>query len=385
LHDVKHCVTIISEAQLQTKEIFYQMKGVKQMGKIVEMKKAEQVAIEFAPEKKTDQLMVDPRSIEVVVKNPRELALYGDLTSLKAQIKDKGVLNPVAVTKIKGAKGEPTRYRLVDGFRRMLCVDQLLDEGVDIKYVPIKKLKANMSEGEILLYQIAYNETKRFEAYEMAKIFEKLLGYGYDKKEIAARTGVTVRYVEKLTEVLTTAPKKVLNEVSKGKVGMNTVFTIQKSYPDRVEELVLRAIEALDKKTADKPAKGKVNKPAKPKKITGKDINKIVKEDEKKSNRGKGNSIKPQSTTSGEFASDEDDANFGLGRTRSNGHLEVSKNGKFSSEKQVERFEALVNHFDEVKMKEVTSFLNDIKRYMEGETNLNALIAKANFKGAAIK
>lgn len=136
--------------------------------------------------KKNDIYQIDPRCIVVV--DGFNSRVNFDLATLKEQIREHGVLNPISVIPCKGDDGYE-RYKLVDGERRYRATMELINEGIDIKRVPALFLPRQMSEVDKLTQQILRNEGKPFNEYEMAIACKKYVNYGYTQADIAKTLG----------------------------------------------------------------------------------------------------------------------------------------------------------------------------------------------------
>lgn len=134
---------------------------------------------------KTDIYKIDPRNI-VVADGFNSRNDFGDIETLAKQIKENGILNPIAVVPFKDENGKE-KYRLIDGERRYRAVKYLLDNGEDIDRIPALFQPKNADNKALLIQQIIRNEGKGFNEMELAIAYQKLLDEGMSKDEIAEK------------------------------------------------------------------------------------------------------------------------------------------------------------------------------------------------------
>jgi len=196
------------------------------------------------PTKKKDQLLVDPRNIEIKEGfNVRQN--FGDMGALKASIKENGVL--VALSGYKKEKTK-TKYILTSGHRRLKAVMELIAEGHEFKYVPMSPEKQHRSEEQRILEQGLFNDGKPLLEVEEGDWCKRLETFGHTQQEIAVKIGKTQAHVSnriKLAEACKFMKNCLIREVLSASVAMQ----ILKDYPDEAQqkEVVEKAIGKIKK------------------------------------------------------------------------------------------------------------------------------------------
>lgn len=179
--------------------------------------------------------------------NPRLYTLRENrehLDALKLSIKEMGVRVPLLVRWDVGSE----QAILIDGECRLRACLELIQEGVEIKSVPVMQEPAG-NEADRLLLAITTNTGKPLSMAESGAAFRRLGAYGWELHEIATRTGHTVRYVKEALE-LSDAPEEVKALVSSGAV---TPALARKTLKEKGDS----AGAVLKEKVAAAKAKGK--------------------------------------------------------------------------------------------------------------------------------
>lgn len=143
---------------------------------------------------------IDPRKIETLEGwNARED--YGDVESLMNSIVESGLREP-----LKGYV-QDGRVILTNGHRRLKVIMQAIALGHEIKTVPFLPEDRYANEGDYLLTQILSNEGKPLTPLEQARVFRKLLQFGWSEADIAKKTGKTSQTVKNYLELSAAAPQ----------------------------------------------------------------------------------------------------------------------------------------------------------------------------------
>lgn len=141
--------------------------------------------------------------------NPREK--FGDVEDieLKNSINENGVQIPLKVQKTPEGN-----LKIRDGGRRHWACMQLINEGVDIKSVPVMLIDKNTTDDDGLFLALITNTGKPFKPYEEAKAFQRLKSHGHSVADIARRIGKTQPFVyERLRLInMTTETKQALEK-----------------------------------------------------------------------------------------------------------------------------------------------------------------------------
>lgn len=179
------------------------------------------------PEGSTRFLHVSPERIERDPDQPRKD--LGDLEGLRASIKSEGILQPLIVAPL-----DEIRFRLVAGERRLTAARQL-----GLGEVPI--LVRGVEEQQRLVLQIVENlHRKDLSPLEEADGVNRLMEEsGLSQREVAARLGKSLTYVNELLRILD-LPTEVLEGVrtSEHPITKSVLLEIAKE-PDLIRQQTL--------------------------------------------------------------------------------------------------------------------------------------------------
>lgn len=130
---------------------------------------------------------------------------------LSRSIAEIGVKQPLRV------KWQDGKAYLTDGESRLRAVRLAVERGAEIKSVPVVKEDQYSSEADQLFVQIVANSGKGLTPLETAKVFKRLLDYGWSVDDIAGKSGMVK---QRVTDLLTlqAAPVDITNAVKTGEV-----------------------------------------------------------------------------------------------------------------------------------------------------------------------
>lgn len=204
---------------------------------------------------RSDLFRIDPRVL--TIKDGWNARDFSDpenqrhVETLAASIREVGVQEPLTVVM---EDGHPV---VTNGESRLRAVRMLLDEGVDIKTVPVQTEARHASDADKLASQIVRNSGKPFTVIETSHVFARLIGYGWTEKDVAARAGLTVERVRQIL-TLNAAPASVRKKVRSGAISATVVQRIaakadgdSKKIADQVDAAIQKAKE--DGKTKASP------------------------------------------------------------------------------------------------------------------------------------
>ena len=160
--------------------------------------------------------MIPAEKIEVL--NPRERngRVFEEIVG---NIKTIGLKKPITVTPRDGPDGEK-RYLLVCGEGRLKAFKSLGE-------AKIPALVIEASDEDALIMSLAENIARRQNRpLELLAGVEALRDKGYDKKVIAAKTGLTVEYVSGILTLLKHGKERLLVAVQKGRIPLNAALAI---------------------------------------------------------------------------------------------------------------------------------------------------------------
>lgn len=99
------------------------------------------------------------------------------------------------------------RLLLVDGERRLRALRQAIENGAEIRMVPITVARKGTSEIDLYLSHISRNAGKPFTATEEAESYRRLADWGFEIKEIAEKTGKSISHVRNRLELACASPE----------------------------------------------------------------------------------------------------------------------------------------------------------------------------------
>lgn len=130
-----------------------------------------------------------------------------------------GLKKPITVSPRAGADGQQ-RYLLVCGEGRMKAFKSLGEAN-------IPALVVNVSDEDAFIMSLAENIARRqCRPLELLAGIKALCDQGYDKKAIAAKTGLTLEYIYGITALLERGEERLLVAVEKGKIPLNAAMAI---------------------------------------------------------------------------------------------------------------------------------------------------------------
>lgn len=178
---------------------------------------------------KQDMLKVDPRKIIIPDDwNPR--VDYGDMKELKASIKQHGVKYPIIVR-----RNTRNQIELVDGFRRMRAVLELIKEGNKIVSVPALEERKGISDIEAMLSTLTSNTGKPLTPLEEAKAFSRLIGWGVTEQDLAEKTGKSLGTVKGRLLLIDASPK-VIKALEKEEISLGAAKRIVRASKGDIEK-----------------------------------------------------------------------------------------------------------------------------------------------------
>jgi hypothetical protein len=193
----------------------------------------------------TTVLLIDFRKIEIEEGFNVRYDM-GDLQQLADSIYASGMRNSLHGYASKTNKGN---YILTDGHRRyeahkLLIAQNKFDVTKDrIKITPCPR---TFSEDDRIFDMFICNDSKALTFPEMAELVARLLGKGWNQKQISERIGRDKNgvFVGNLVR-LNTAPKNIKNKIQSGKISASLIMDILKN--EKEPEELFQLIEELEK------------------------------------------------------------------------------------------------------------------------------------------
>jgi ParB-like chromosome segregation protein Spo0J len=172
---------------------------------------------------KLDCPKIDPRLIHIREGwNPRNYALpenrlhLDNLKKLITAVDEDGV--PAGVQKPLEVQwdvvdGSPVKVPiLIDGECRLRAVLELIDEGCEIKTVPVMQVPG-AAPANMLLRALTANSGKSLSKWELGVAYKRLANFGWPSSLIANRNAVSEKFVKEAIE-LTDAPAEIKQMLS---------------------------------------------------------------------------------------------------------------------------------------------------------------------------
>ena len=187
--------------------------------------------------------MIPPDMINIVPGWNDRVDFSGE-KELMAFIKSNGVPGALKVRKVIDESG--ARFDLIAGERRLRAVRRLIDEGVEIKRVPVITAKKGVNEAELHFENLSSNEGKPFTPTEEASAYQRLTRYGWTVQEIAQRTGKSIGHIRNRLE-LSAASQDVKEAVLDGKITIGKAQHIAKTSGGDLDQQAVALKSALAK------------------------------------------------------------------------------------------------------------------------------------------
>ena len=160
--------------------------------------------------------MIPMELIEVLNPRERNNRIFDVIVD---NIKNLGLKKPVTVTPRPGPGGA-VRYLLICGEGRLKAFKALGETA-------IPALVVNVSDEDAFIMSLAENITRRqCKPLELLSGIQALREKGYDKKDIAAKTGLSVDYVGGILTLFKAGEERLLIAVERGHIPLNAALTI---------------------------------------------------------------------------------------------------------------------------------------------------------------
>lgn len=211
---------------------------------------------------RTDIYRIDPRLLKIKDGwNSRDLsdpANQAHVEELSLSIAEIGVKRPIVVS---WENNEPF---VTDGHCRYFATMKAIERGAEIKTVPVIPEDRYSSEADRIFTQIIHNAGKPLTSIEQAKVFKRLIDFGWKGQDIAAKAGISASRVSQILDLLT-LPEPVKAMVTAGSVSASLALQTVKSEGEKAVETLSDAVETAkaEGKTKVLPKHMSGEKPAK--------------------------------------------------------------------------------------------------------------------------
>ena len=171
----------------------------------------------MTPEHSSVEILMIPVD-QIDALNPRER--NGRVfEQIVGNIKDIGLKKPITVTPRAGANGS-ARFLLICGEGRLKAYKTLGEMVIPARVVRV-------SDQDAFLMSLAENIARRqYRPLELLAGIAQLRDQGYDKKDIARKTGLSGEYVNGILSLLQDGEERLLAAVQQGRIPLNVALTI---------------------------------------------------------------------------------------------------------------------------------------------------------------
>lgn len=197
---------------------------------------------------RTDVYKIDPKKLKIKEGwNSRDFndpANIEHVKTLAASIREVGVKEPLKVNM------EDNVPYVTNGECRYRAVMMLIEQGVEIKSVPVIGEDRFSNEADRLFTQFLSNSGKPFGPIENARLFKRLIDMGWAQKDIAGKSGMSAGRVSQLLE-LNTLPISIQQLIVEGKVSSAFTLTVWKKHSGNLEAAFAELSAALEAANAE--------------------------------------------------------------------------------------------------------------------------------------
>jgi len=178
--------------------------------------------------KRKDLMLVDPRNI-IIQEGFNIRHDLGDISSLMQSIQEFGLQVPIKAKKVYGTD----KWEVVDGHRRMMAINSLIELGVPIEFVEVSIFSGDVTE-KILSMLITGTGQKPLTEYEQSEGIGRLIDSGEKPENIAKKIGKSIPHIYHLLKIYS-LPEKYKQKIRDGYISGYTMLELFEDYSD--EEL----------------------------------------------------------------------------------------------------------------------------------------------------
>lgn len=214
---------------------------------------AKKVAKTDAPEdrerpKRTDMLHLRVDQL-VVVEGLNVRKEMGDIDGLALSIAKVGVKRPLRGHLIKSGE-DAGKYGITDGHRRFEAAQIVVKTNPEL-LIPFQPEAPGYSDEDRTLDLLITNDGKPLTMLEQAEVIKRLIGFGWERQDIADRIGKTDQHVADL-ETLLTASSKLKKLVQKNEVSASALVEVIREHEGDMEKVEGALVKAQVKAGAGK-------------------------------------------------------------------------------------------------------------------------------------
>lgn len=161
------------------------------------------------------------------------------LASIVASMKANGYRQDRLMTGFVAIEDGQQIIYVTDGHTRYEAAKIAVSEGAEIPHIPIVILPQGTNVEDLTAGLVTSNSGKPLSPYEVGIVCKRLIGFGWEPRQIGERLSFTEQYVNNLL-VLMAAPKEIRDMVQSGQVAASTAVAVLTSHGDKaVEHLLL--------------------------------------------------------------------------------------------------------------------------------------------------
>lgn len=161
--------------------------------------------------------------------------LHGHIRELADSIKGVGVLEPLTVYLRDG------KPYVTNGFCRLAAVRLAMEEGAEIKAVPVRVEDRSFNDADRVLSMITRNSGLPLTPLEKSAVVKRLLGYGWQKPDIVAKTGLALSYVNFLCSLAALDPE-IQAQIARGELSADTALKAVQSMGPEMGKAAIGAV-----------------------------------------------------------------------------------------------------------------------------------------------
>ena len=214
------------------------------------------MAIKEVSLRRSDVFHVDPRILCIKegwnARSPDDPENRAHVQGLAASIAARGVEQPLKCYLDSG------KYYISDGHCRLLATLIAIENGAEVKSVPIRLAPKTDNEADHVLSQIVLNSGKPLTMLEASAVYKRLVAFGWTIAEIAQRTGKSAASINTALD-LQGAPVQVQKLVASGRVSATLATeTIKKEGAAKATETLNNAVDAATQKGKTRATKADI-------------------------------------------------------------------------------------------------------------------------------
>lgn len=161
------------------------------------------------------------------------------IDNLARSIAEVGVKQPLTIYQDAGT------FYVSDGHCRLKAVRRAIERGAEIKTVPVQMEDRYSNEADRVFSQIVRNSGKPLAPLEMARVFKKLLGFGWTVAEISQKSGINTGWVKDCLELQASAAE-IQEMVSTGRVSATLAIERLKTDGDKAAGTLAKAVATAE-------------------------------------------------------------------------------------------------------------------------------------------